>query len=304
MGRIATIGVLVVGLLITATYFISRGQHGPAPAQMHASDTPTQAIEPVPAIIPEKKSVTPLLVSPLDSSDPSLVAFVTTPVDAKSQATRIEPDFTAKVTSLSTKEEFDAVVAVLRNKDDEDTARNEAANLLRRTHYDRLDDELLTLLDRSDETPRMRFFFVQHIGNGLEKADKARAHLIEARLQKALTDRDVFVRREALRLLAMRGNEEATKMVAVSLRDPSQGEWRDLIIRLSIDLGQDRRDEIRGCLTDADEKVRVIAIAALGMLRDGESRAPIEAIANAKTTSFRERRAAEQALTQLQSEGF
>lgn len=242
--------------------------------------------------------------SPLAGSDPALRAFVEASPDAKSKPTRIDTDFTSQVTNLTSTAEFDAVVSVLRNPNDEDTARNEAANLLRRTHYEKLDDELIALLDNLGETPRIRFFFIQHLGNGLEKADASLVDKIERRLRTALGDRDLFVRREALRVLAMRNDQEALALVAIPISDQRQAGVKDLIIRLSVDLHVERLSEIRVCLHDEDEKVRVAAIAALATLRDTDSRSNLESIAKAKSSSHREKRAAEMALERLSTDGF
>jgi hypothetical protein len=245
----------------------------------------------------------PKSISPLANSNPELIKFVTpSPVVGEEQATRITEDFTSLVPTLSNQAEINAVLLVLRDANDEDTARNEAANLLSRTHYTRLDLELMHLLERTNESPRMRFFFMQHLGNCLDHG-MTDTQSVMAFIRKALDDRDLLVRREALQILTLRNDEIALKRLTAPLSDQSYDGIRDLAIHLLVEMGQNRSEEIRSCLSGYDEPTRIAAIATLGELRDKASEEALGVIVKT-SVSPRERHAAQLAIERIFNQGF
>ena len=115
--------------------------------------------------------------------------------------TRLTADFTSLVPRLDDPREIEAVVQVMNDWSDDDTVRNEAIDLLRRSHHGELDRRLIALLDRPFECERIRAFFVQHLGIGFINATAGTEHTTRQRLIAALDDRDLAVRREALSTL-------------------------------------------------------------------------------------------------------
>jgi hypothetical protein len=76
--------------------------------------------------------------SPPPVQTPEFAAFV----DRNARG-RVTPDITSRIPRIRDDEDVPAVVSVLLDTEDDDTVRNEAANLLRRSEYPALTDDLL-----------------------------------------------------------------------------------------------------------------------------------------------------------------
>ncbi len=211
---------------------------------------------------------------------------------------RVTPDITSRMPKLRHKEDVRAVAFVLRDTTDDDTVRNEAANLLRRSSYAGLGDDLISVLDNPNEGPRFRSFAVQHLWQGATEASGGERSRIVEKLREALEDRDVPVRREAL-LALVRLGDEAGKEAAVRWLMAEGGEGvRDAAIRCVRELDlREHASTIRRFLRDENEVVRVAAIVTLSQWADEESRPAFETAA--ESDSVRLRRAGKLALRTL-----
>lgn len=193
---------------------------------------------------------------------------------------RVTSDISERIPMVTDPDQVAAVVEMLRDATEDDTVRNEAMNLLRRSGYARLSECLLEVLDQPGEQARFRSFLVQHLGHELETVIESKRASITSRLRNALDDTQIPVRREALMALCEVGDPMAMRMVDGGLIDPHCGDMRDLIIRLQLE--RDRRESIpaiRALANDPDEATRIAAIHALGSWRDEASRAVLEAAA-------------------------
>lgn len=198
---------------------------------------------------------------------------------------RIPEDITSSISSIRHSGDVDAVVSVLMDTRDSDTARNEAANLLRRSGYEGLIDRLIEVLDRPEERARFRGFCVQHLWRNLGEADRDQQEKVMARLRRAVDDRDVPVRREAVlalvRMEDIKGRETAIKW----LLDEDADDVRDLAIHFVHRLGlRDHIPAIRRHLYDKKEPVRIAAIVVLSQWGDEQSRPAFETAAESSST--------------------
>jgi len=141
---------------------------------------------------------------------------------------RVTPDITFRIPRIRHKEDVAAVVAVLKDSQDDETVRNEAANLLRRSDYRRLTDDLVAVLGDPEEGPHFRAFCIQHLWSNLPKAGAEEREKIGATLHQALGDRHVSVRREALLALHRMKDEKAKQRAVETLNDPAADDTRDL----------------------------------------------------------------------------
>jgi len=224
---------------------------------------------------------------------PELAAFVD-----RNAENRVPADITSRVPRVRDDEDIPAVVSVLLDTEDDDTVRNEAANLLRRSGHSGLTADLLRVLDNPKEGARFRAFCIQHLWMNVEKADPACRAKIGSELREALSDRHIPVRREALlalvRMRDPKGRETAVEWLAAEKTDG----LRDAAIRCVRELGlRDHIPTIRKYLRDKNDVVRIAAILTLSQWGDEESRSGIEEAA--KSGSFRLRRCAKVALKRL-----
>lgn len=210
---------------------------------------------------------------------------------------RLPTDFEALVPAVTEPEEVEAVVALLRDRDEPETLRNEAINLLRRSQHPGLVAELIAVLDDELETERFRGFAAQHLGIILYDGDDDSA-VITQRLRLALHDRHLDVRRETLRALERVADPEAIALLAGGLAPEAPEDVRDLVIRAAYRAGRrDLAPEIRPYLTGEDPVIRIAAIYVLGQWRDEASRP--ELVTALRDTDPRVAGAAEVALANL-----
>ncbi len=211
---------------------------------------------------------------------------------------RVTPDITSRIPSVRHEEDVAAVGAVLKDSQDDETVRNEVANLLRRSGYRRLTDDLVAVLENPEEGQHFRAFCIQHLWMNVEKAAPDERDTIGSKLREAITDRHVPVRREALlalvRMRDPKGEETAVEWLTAEKADGI----RDAAIRCVRELGlREHTPTIRKYLRDGNEVVRIAAIVTLSQWGDEESRPAIEEAAKSK--SFRLRRCAKMALKRL-----
>jgi HEAT repeat protein len=211
---------------------------------------------------------------------------------------RVTADITSRIPRIRHEKDMPAVVSVLLDTKDDDTVRNEAVNLLRRSEYPGLTDDLIKVLSNPKEGARFRAFCIQHLWMNVEKADPAGRAKIGSELHEALSDRHIPVRREALlalvRMRDPKGRETAVEWLAAEKADG----LRDAAIRCVRELGlREHIPTIRKYLRDKSDVVRIVAIVTLSEWGDEESRPAIEEAA--KSGSFRLRRSGEMALKRL-----
>jgi HEAT repeat protein len=297
MKRILVIGFgALVPLAVVLTVILTRHDDGrPAPDSAE-SPAPQEGGRPaVPA--PTEGNSAPPEYFPATTRDPSLAALVDR--DAED---RVSADITSRIPRIRHDEDIPAVVSVLLDTKDDDAVRNEAANLLRRSDYPRLTDDLIKVLNSPDERPRFRAFCVQHLWQNTETAGPAELDGIEAALHSALEDRHAPVRREALlslvRMRDPKGEETAVKW----LLDEHADGVRDAAIRCVRELDlREHIPTIRKYLRDGDEVIHIAAIVTLSQWGDEASRPAIAEAA--ESNSFRLRRCAEMALKRLGHSG-
>ncbi len=271
-----------------------------APGTLHASESPvsghvaTTQTNAVPISVPP--AVPP--AQPLRSANAALLRFVDKSV-GPGQPPRLSPDFLAEVPRLTTPDEIAAVVHVMEDWSDDDTVRNEAINLLRRSNVAGLDARLMALLDRPYEPERIRTFFTQHLGLDLAACGaKPAREPLRTRLALALDDRHTAVRREALSALVDVRDGEALARLARGLDDPAMNGMQDLAIYLYQRIDDHQfLAQIRAHANSGDLQVRIAAIYVLGEWRDEQSRTLFTTAAAAKTYALQ--RAGEMALQKL-----
>lgn len=213
---------------------------------------------------------------------------------------RLSPGIRASVPMVSKDVDLASLSKVLMDTGDQDTVRNEVANLLRRSKYAGLTDALLAVLDNPAERPRFRSFAVQHLWQQVDGAGKEDQDRIRAKLHELLADRHVEVRREALlALVRMRDPVGQTTAVGwLTAKDPKAESTRDLAIRCVYDLGlREQMPVIRPFARDSNEVTRIAAIVALSQWGDEESREAFKATAD--SSSIRLQRAGKAALERL-----
>ncbi len=235
---------------------------------------------------------------------PVLSAFV-----SKDAANRLPTDFPERVPTITDANDIKAVLYVLNDASDSDTIRNEAINLLRRSHIKDLDKQLLQILDAPDEKDRFRSFVVQHLGDmmvefiaGTEVGGMTRSGYIRDRLVKALSDKDLSVRRESVLALTKIREPAVTKVIHDGLQDPTWTDAHDILIRCAFETqATDLIPAIRPFAYDERTPVRIAAIVSLSQWKDAESKPAFEEAS--RSTVVRIQRAgtlALQTLTQQQ----
>ncbi len=215
---------------------------------------------------------------------------------------RIPPDISSSLPEAKDPKDVSALIAVAMDTKDDDAARNEALNLLRRSGYKDLTSRILIILGDPKNSPRFRAFCIQHLSLSLEAAGgEERGRILEA-LHRYLEDKEIKVRREAL-LALVRARDEKGKATAVAwLTDPGATDARDLAIRCVQELElKEHIPAIRKHLADQDEPTRIAAIVALSQWKDAESRPAFEEAAKSKVVRIS--RAGQAALQRLDGKG-
>jgi HEAT repeat protein len=319
------VGALALGI------FRSQRQPEVAPPPPH-----TEIATPVPAPTPPQGSQpsVPIAPTPLPDYAPPKTqdSKLATLVDRRApQNARISSDITARLPNVDNAEDFPALIQVLIDPQDDDTVRNEVANLLRRSHYfSGTADTLMAVLDNPVEKARFRSFAVQHLygcltDNNAALPPSAPMHASEGTAkapppdyslspdaQKKITDhlhiyladRDVEVRREALLSLVRLKDAVAAGTAVAWLNDPSPSadNARDLAIRCVHDLGlREQIPAMRKYLNNPNEVIRIAAIVALSDWNDAESRPAFKEAANSKVERLQ--RAGKAAIARLKTEG-
>jgi HEAT repeat protein len=215
----------------------------------------------------------------------------------------VNPDVNSGVPKVEHPEDYLLLVSVLNDASDDDTARNEVANLLQRSKYPRLADALCKVLDNPAEKPRFRSFVAQHLGLLAAGEDAVQREEAKAKLHECLSDRHVEVRREALLALVRVKDPQAAKLAVELLNSAAleAGATRDLAIRCVHDL--DLRDQIpavRKYVRHPDNVIRIAAIVALSQWGDEESRPAFEEAAQSKTVRLQ--RAGKAAMERLDAQ--
>lgn len=237
--------------------------------------------------------------SPPAASDPSIAKLINKELAISD---RVTSDIASRIPRVRLQDDYAALVFCSADNTDSDTARNEVLNLLARSGYPELSAVLINLLDNPAEKPRFRSFATQHLGRQLKSNEQSVIDRVTNRLRKALDDRHISVRREALLALVQArdpiGIETTERWFASPVRGELEDECLDLAIRLIYDL--DRRQHIpsvRRYTRDGDEAVRIAAIVALSQWGDEESRPAFEEAAKSKV--MRIQRAGSAALKRL-----
>jgi len=206
---------------------------------------------------------------------------------------RLRGGFSSGFAGVKDRRDIDALRQVLLDPQDNDTVRNEAINLLRRSRFAGLADDLLAVLASPEEKERIRCFAAQHLGALLDDCDEhARATLL-ASVCSLLRDRHTGVRREALLALVRQGDPVGRETAVQWLTRPDspvdeRGEVRDLAIRCVHELElKEHIPVIREYLRDRNEVVRIAAIVALSEWGDEASRPAFEEAAASSVVRLR-----------------
>ena len=228
--------------------------------------------------------------------DEKLSAFV----NRKSTEHRIPSDITTRMPRVEHAKDVPLIVSVMKDRKDSDAARHEAVNLLRRSGYSRLTQDLIETLDDPREGARFRAFCTQHLWCNHEKARPEERAVIEAKLRELLEDKERAVRREALLALVRLGDPLGEKTAVEWLHDDERTKVRDLTIRCVRELGlKEHLPRVREIVGDEDETetARAAAIFTLSQWEDRESLPVIRQAARAR--SLRVQKAAGAAIRRL-----
>lgn len=177
---------------------------------------------------------------------------------------RVSADFHVRFPFLQHEKDLRAVASVLRDRYDNDAIRHEAAELLRRSQWPALLDELSSILDDPFEGERMREYVIQYYfliaENSGPEAEQARFLL-----QERLDDQDAGVRRQALWALGRLNDAQAHQHAVASLYDDTQVDLWDIAIRI-IQVLDDRSHLDRLRIVAAQGPTTLSRIAALNLL--------------------------------------
>jgi hypothetical protein len=230
---------------------------------------------------------------PPPTGSPEVATFVNR--DGKK---RMTGRITSTIPRVDNKTDIAALASVLKDNEDRDAIRHEAANILRRSGYEQLTDDVIGILDSPEESERFRSFCVQHLSLNLKKAGPDERAKIMARLRRALGDPDIGVRREALLALVRADDAKGKEVAEKWLVQEGADKVRDLAIRCVRELGlREHIPVIRGFLRDENEVVHIAAIVTLGQWGDEKSRPAFEEAATSQ--SSRLQRAGRLALKRL-----
>ena len=287
--------VAVAFSLITVVFFLSQNSFRTKP-KLSKSIATGQIKENPPTLPPSPPEQRAEYVPPTTVNS-MLASLVNRELSVRE---RISSDIASKIPSVETQEDFAVLVAVLSDPEDDDTVRNEVANLLSRSRYFGLADALIKVLDNPVDSPRFRSFAMQHLGQLDIPNDFDLREKVAKTLQQSLDDRHVEVRREALLALVRKkepmGTGTAIKWLTSDARE--REEIRDLAIRCVHEL--DLREHIpliRQRARDENEVVRIAAIVALSQWGDEESRPAFQEAVESKV--MRLQRAGKAAIERL-----
>lgn len=276
--KLGLVAAAICAVVVVIWAFAVRRPETSSPPVQVEPTVPTPSVNVLPPVRPVDSYRAPAV------ADPRLAGFV----DRKAAGDRTGPDFATRFRQLHDPKDIAAVASVMLDPKDDDTVRHEAIELLRRSGYAQLDDDLISIFRNPIETEKFRSWVVQHIGvNALAGDPVARSRLTQV-LGEALDDPQVKVRCEALFALSNLGDFKVGACIKAWL-DPSKAEpapIRAIAIRCA--RLQDKRDQIpviRTHARDPDEVVCIAALVALSEWGDVESRAACESAV--KSTSKR-----------------
>ena len=228
------------------------------------STSPTEASKPA-TVVPYVPPVT---------HSPELARFVN-----RDAAERVTGDIQVRLPKIVHPDDVRAVVGVLLDTQDNDTVRHEAANLLRRSGYAGLTDDLLKVLNNPEEKERFRSFVVQHLWLQTKDAKPGETARITAVLHSSLADRHTAVRREALLALVRMKDPQGVETALKWLHDPSpeMDAVRDLCVRIVREQNlREQLPRVRDLLRSPNDDVKRQAMVAVGEWGDEESRPVLE----------------------------
>jgi hypothetical protein len=289
MALFGGIAVLAVSGLIV---YVASSHDGSAPS--HESGAPTGAQVEQGA----ESSTAQVVLS--DNASPALMAFVSPQAE-----NRLPTDLHYQIPEVTEPEDVNAVVAVLMNRDESDTIRHEAANLLHRSNYAELETVLIEALEHPEETERFRSWIVQHLFNAYENG----AYTSPSRAQQVLVPLLEYgqpaVRREALLGLHRLDANDGPDVVSKAGEWLADAETVDLALRILRERNAtDYLPQIRQILADeqASQPARIAAIVTVSAWNDDVSKPALEQISQLpdQPSNFRLRRSAKMALERMQ----
>lgn len=207
---------------------------------------------------------------------------------------RLSPLLSGEVAAAMSAADTRALRRVLADPSDDDTVRNEVANVLRNAGDPELTAILSAVLDQPQETARFRSFAVQHLGQHwamLRRTRDASAHAVRDRLAVLLDDPQEPVRQEALLALTAGGDAAGVALARRVLERPHDASLRALrhvAVHLAGDCDwREYAPQLRTlALRDTDPVVRLRSLHVLGRWHDVESRALFEAAAQSFDASL------------------
>ena len=249
---------------------------------------------PVPVPLPSKP------LPHIETSNVSLRQFAD-----KTATDRLPINFPAQVPLVTEPNDIQLALQVLRDPTDLDSIRNEAVNLLRRSHYQDLSQQLIEITNDPRERERFRSYAIQHLGDmmkefreGTADDDTNRAQIIRDHLAIALKDRHSMVRSEALLALTRERDPRAADLIRQGLREPPGTVPQDILIRCAKEAQlTDLIPTVRPLAYSENQVVRIAAVNVLAQWKDEASRPAFEE-AN-RSTIARIQRAGELALRLL-----
>jgi HEAT repeat protein len=203
---------------------------------------------------------------------------------------RISADMTSRFPAVTDPADQAALAKVLEDAKDDDTVRNEVANLLRRSKYPGLEDSLIRVLKNPEEKERFRAFAVQHLGVSFTQAGLEKREVYGQELRGLLNDRDTSVKRESLLALVLAKDETGKETAEKWLVEKSESadKMRDLTIRCIRELGlKQYLPQLRELAASPNEPVKIAAIVTLSEWKDVESKKIFEEAANSSSARLK-----------------
>ena len=190
----------------------------------------------------------------------------------------------------------------LLDQNGEDVIRHELANLLRRSGYKQLTDNLIAILNNTEESERFRNFAVQHLFSNYADADADERARILGSLRSCLNDRHTAVRREGLYGLYRIGERDTLTIAQQWLADDLDDGTHDLAIRVLRESKYTAAlPQMRKISTSSKaEPIRIAAITTLGAWQDAQSERLLVDLQ--RSESVRVQRACQLALRRIRGE--
>lgn len=232
-----------------------------------------QNVQPV-AVVQEPRSNWPTL--PPRVTTQALADFVCAdPHDtaAHTHKNRITPDQTLRLPRIEAATDIQAVLRVLRDAGEDDTIRHEAAELLRRSSYHGLIDEMKRIIGASNEKERFRSWAVQHIYLQAELLGDFVQHDACDYFFTLLKDRHTAVRAESLLAMCRMGDARVEVTAKHWLDTPADASVHYIAVRCLYECGaREGIPALRRALENPDEQTVVNAMDALSSWNDQESK--------------------------------